>query len=155
MYNSLIESYIPWARISYSFLLLFIPENYQHIYTISFWHFCSGFGRRIMYERLCSRAEQGIFYVNFNHAFCRWHYCVYIFRVSDNLLKVNKPTLPLAFGEFSMPTAVLLVVAFLVMVMLYVSHRDLRTIYSGIPHGLIFFSHCSFFLRFVRALASE
>ncbi|ONM23681.1 Homogentisate phytyltransferase 1 chloroplastic [Zea mays] len=35
--------------------------------------------------------------------------------VSDNLLKVNKPTLPLAFGEFSMPTAVLLVVAFLVM----------------------------------------
>ncbi|ONM23682.1 Homogentisate phytyltransferase 1 chloroplastic [Zea mays] len=32
------------------------------------------------------------------------------------LNKVNKPTLPLAFGEFSMPTAVLLVVAFLVMV---------------------------------------
>jgi hypothetical protein len=83
------------------------------------------------------------------------HYCVYIFRVSDNLLKVNKPTLPLASGEFSVSTAVLLVVAFLVMVMLYVSHRDLRTIYSGISHGLIFFSHCSFFLRFVRALASE
>jgi hypothetical protein len=72
-------------------------------------------------------------------------YCVHIFRVSDNLLKVNKPTLPLASGEFSVPTTVLLIVAFLVMVMLYVSHRDLRTIYSGIPHGLIFFSHCSFF----------
>ncbi|AQL03559.1 Small RNA degrading nuclease 3 [Zea mays] len=37
-------------------------------------------------------------------------------KVSDNLLKVNKPTLPLASGEFSVPTPVLLVVAFLVMV---------------------------------------
>ncbi|ONM28959.1 Homogentisate phytyltransferase 1 chloroplastic [Zea mays] len=42
-------------------------------------------------------------------------YCVHIFRVSDNLLKVNKPTLPLASGEFSVPTTVLLIVAFLVM----------------------------------------
>ncbi|ONM23679.1 Homogentisate phytyltransferase 1 chloroplastic [Zea mays] len=60
-------------------------------YVDSYMGISRGFGRRIMYERLCSRAEQ------------------------DNLLKVNKPTLPLAFGEFSMPTAVLLVVAFLVM----------------------------------------
>jgi len=41
---------------------------------------------------------------------------VYISQSFWYLLKVNKPTLPLASGEFSVPTAVLLVVSSLVMV---------------------------------------
>jgi len=82
---------------------------------------------------------------------------VYISQSFWYLLKVNKPTLPLASGEFSVPTAVLLVVSSLVMVC-YKFNRDLRTIYSGqqeVSFMVLYLSHIVLFLQFVRALASE
>jgi hypothetical protein len=65
------------------------------------------------------------------------------------LVKVNKPTLPLASGEFSLATGVLLVVSFLIMVGYYYRFKQRVNILPSFPY--IFLT--LFFLFVIRALA--
>jgi 4-hydroxybenzoate polyprenyltransferase len=135
-------------------------------YSISLWHFFSFYTLPFL-QALASALCMNIYVVGLNqlfdvqidkvtlHKFCIiFLFLLLIARIILTnlymlLVKVNKPTLPLASGEFSLATGVLLVVAFLIMVGYYYRFKQRVNILPSFPY--IFLT--LFFLFVIRALA--